>query len=356
MVRARVENVCTALAEANVDALLVTNPSNRRYLTGFTGSAGMVLVAGGEVWLFTDFRYMQQAQQEAPAVKLVLTARDMERRIGEVLTEQGVARLGFEGHHATHAAVTAWRKTWDCQLESLAGTVEELRSVKDQRELEAIERAVGITDAAFDRALPFIQPGVSELEVARQLTYAVLGLGGEGMAFDTIVASGPRSALPHGRASDRVIRRGDLVTVDMGGVFEGYASDMTRTVIVGDPDGRQRELYALVLAAQGAGLETLRPGITGAAADRVARDVIDGAGYGDSFGHGLGHGVGLDVHEKPTLSRHGCDDVLAAGMVVTVEPGIYIEGWGGIRIEDTVVITAGGSRVLTKTSKQLLQL
>ncbi len=356
MVKARVEKLCTALAEADVDALLVTNPSNRMYLTGFTGSFGMVLVAGGEVWLFTDFRYMQQAQQEAPGVNLVLTARDMERRIGEVLIEQGVARLGFEGHHATHAAVAAWHKAWDCQLESLAGTVEELRSVKDERELGTIERAVSITDAAFEGALPFIQPGVSELEVARQLTHAVLGFGGEGMAFDTIVASGPRSALPHGRASDRVIQRGDLVTVDMGSVFEGYASDMTRTVVVGDPDGRQRELYALVLAAQRAGLEALEPGITGAAADRVARDVIDGAGYGDCFGHGLGHGVGLDVHEKPTLSRHGHDDVLAAGMVVTVEPGIYIEGWGGIRIEDTVVITARGSRVLTKTSKELLQL
>lgn len=355
-VRERIERLARVLADAELDGLLITRPSNRQYVTGFSGSAGTVLVTADGAWLFTDFRYEEQAAQQAPDVTVVRISRDLEQRVAEVLAKARVSRLGFESDHAVYDAVQSWRNEWAAELVPRKGLVEKLRAIKDDGELEAIARSVRITDQAFAEVLPVIRPGVTERAIARELSHAIAGLGGDGLAFDMIVASGPRGALPHGRASDRVIEHGDLVTIDVGTYVDGYASDMTRTVAVGAVDERQREIYQLVLSAQEAGVEAVRPGLTGAEVDRAARDIIVSAGYGEHFGHGLGHGVGLDVHEQPGLSPHAQETVLSPGMVVTVEPGIYIPGWGGVRIEDIVVVTEDGARVLTGTTKELLVL
>ncbi len=345
------------LGPAEIDALLITRPSNRRYTTGFSGSAGTVLVSGQGLWLFTDFRYDEQAACEAPLATVIRTERDLEQRVLDLLTTLGVGALGFESDHVVFDTVEKWREAFTgVDLVPRKGLVEKLRTAKDEGEIETMHRAVSITDSAFADILDLIKPGITEKEVARQLSHAITGRGGDGLAFGMIVASGPRGALPHGRATDRVIEHGDLVTIDVGASLDGYASDMTRTVAVGQAGDQEREIYELVLSAQLAGVEAVAPGRTGAEVDGLVREIIANAGYGDNFGHGLGHGVGLDIHEAPALAQHATDTVLEPGMVVTVEPGVYIPGWGGVRIEDMVLVTPDGGRILTGTSKELLVL
>lgn len=357
MSEVRAERLQEVLKREGIEAFLVTKPVNVRYLTGFTGSAGSALVSPGGAWLFTDFRYLEQASQQASWIDVVSISRNLPQKGREVLESIGASSVAFESDHMVYSLVQELTDAWEgLELVPRKNLVEDLRVIKDQEELDLIARAVEIQDQAFDRILPLIKPGVTEESIAVHLIHQVMLLGGESSSFDPIVASGPRSALPHGRASSRVIKDGDLVTIDAGSRFGGYASDMTRTVAVGRMDDRKREIYELVLQAQLAGVEAVRAGMTGPQVDGVARKIIADAGYGDQFGHGLGHGVGLEVHERPSLSPLAGDEVLKPGMVVTVEPGIYLPGWGGVRIEDMVVVTEEGPRILTGTSKELLVL
>lgn len=355
--RERLEKLRRRLAEENVDGLLVGSPANRRYLSGFTGSAGWLLITAERAELWTDFRYLEQAAAQAPAYEIVRHEVNFYEHLGRRVRELGLARLGFERDHLRYGE---WQRLRagvpeTVELVPVAGWIEELRRVKDAGEIAAIRRAARIADEALLEVLAELRPGVTEREVALQLEFAMRRRGADGVAFEIIVASGPRSALPHGTASERVIEAGDLVTIDYGAVHAGYASDCTRTVVVGPASERHRQIYNIVLEAQRRALAAVRPGATGAEVDRAAREVIAAAGYGDHFGHATGHGVGLDVHEGPRLSATGQEDVLAPGMVVTVEPGIYLPGWGGVRIEDLVLVTGSGGEILTRVTKELLE-
>lgn len=356
--RGRLERLRRRMAEEQVDGLLVGSPANRRYLSGFTGSSGWLLITADRAELWTDFRYLEQAAAQAPAFEIVRHEADVYRHLGRRVGELGLGRLGFERDHLSYRQWERLRGGLPEKVElvPVAGWIEELRRVKDAGEIAAIRQAARIADEALLEVLADLRPGRTEREVALQLEFAMRRRGAEGVAFDFIVASGPRSALPHGTASDRVIQEGDLLTVDYGAVYGGYASDCTRTVVVGRAGERQREIYDIVLEAQRRALAAVRPGATGAEVDRAAREVIESAGYGEHFGHATGHGVGLEVHEGPRLAATGGDDVLAPGMVVTVEPGIYLPGWGGVRIEDLVVVTESGGEILTRVTKEFLQL
>jgi Xaa-Pro aminopeptidase len=352
----RLEALRDRLDSAGVDGFLISAPENRRYLSGFSGSAGSLLVTRDEAVLATDFRYVEQAGQQAPDFRV----HRVDGRItglGELIARTSLGRLGIESddmsvadHHALSASLQAAKPTSPPELIATSGIVDDLRAVKDQAELALIEKAVEIADTALARVAPAMEPGMTEKYVAWEIEKAMRELGAEAIAFDIIVGAGPNGALPHHRADDTVVRPGDSVVIDMGATYEGYRSDLTRTFAVGEPKGDFRRVYDTVLGAQTAAEEAVSPGITGGELDAVARDFIAGAGYGDHFGHGLGHGVGLAVHERPRVAP-ASQDVLEEGMVFTIEPGIYLPGWGGVRIEDIVTLQNGRARVLTRSSK-----
>jgi Xaa-Pro aminopeptidase/Xaa-Pro dipeptidase len=343
------------LAAAAADTLLVARPENRRYITGFTGSAGLVVVTPSDALLAVDFRYYEQAAAQAPACRVIRGGADPAQALADAVKELGGARIGFESEFMPYAQVERLRERFaPAELVPLPD-VDRIRWVKDGAEIAAIARAAEIADTAFEHLLEVLRPGITESEAALELEFAIRRAGGERLAFDTVLASGPRGALPHGRATDRVMQRGEFVTVDFGAVCDGYVSDCTRTVALGGTDARQREVYAAVIAAQGRALEAVRPGVACRDVDAAGRAVIAAAGFGEAFGHAMGHGIGLDVHEGPPVSPR-TDAVLEAGMVVTIEPGIYISGWGGVRIEDAVVVADDGARVLTRLRKDLLVL
>jgi Xaa-Pro aminopeptidase len=340
------------LTTAGVDALLIVKMENRRYVTGFTGSAGLALATPAETLLAVDSRYEEQAIAEAPGCVVLRGGRDPLAALAAALGGYTLHAIGFEAEFVPYAQVTRLReKLAPAELVPLT-TVDRLRWVKDAAELAAISRAVAIADAGYTHMLEVLRPGVSEWAAALELEMFMRRAGAERIAFDTVLASGPRSALPHGRATDRVMRGGDFVTLDFGAMCGGYCSDCTRTVVLGDPDEQQRRVYGIVLAAQRQALETIRTGVPCRVVDASARSVIAAAGFEKAFGHSLGHGLGLEVHEGPRLSPQE-DAVLESGMVVTVEPGIYLSGWGGVRIEDVAVVTADGCRILTQAPKDL---
>jgi len=340
------------LAASGVGTLLLLKTENRRYVTGFTGSAGLALISPAEAFLAVDFRYEEQAAAEATACTVLRGGRDPLAALSAAVAGRSLGTIGFESEFVPFAQVTRLReKLAPAELVPLA-TVDRLRWTKDATEVAAITRAVEIADAAFAHILGVLRPGLSERAVAFELEMFMRRSGAERLAFESVVASGPRAALPHGRATDRMLCRGDLVTLDFGAVYEGYCSDATRTVVLGAADDRQRRIFEIVLAAQAQGLAAIRAGAPCRAVDESARSVIVAAGFGDAFGHSLGHGLGLEVHEGPRLSPQE-DAVLEPGMVVTVEPGIYLPGWGGVRIEDNVVVTADGCRNLTRAPKEL---
>lgn len=353
-VSSRLSRLRQRMAEAEVDTLYINSPVNRRYLSGFTGSAGAVVLRQDQAWLLVDFRYVEQAKEQAPGFQLV-EIKKMTESLSALFQEIGARRVGFESQHVT---VHAYRQL----TEAIPGVewvpteqwVESIRGIKDEAELVLMQKAIDLTDAAFSHILDFLAPGRTEREIAMELEFFMRRGGAERLSFPPIVASGPNGALPHAVPTDRQLQKGDLVTLDFGCVVGGYCSDLTRTVVVGSADEKARSLYELVLEAQEAGIQGVTPGRTGREVDAIAREVIAAAGYGDRFGHGLGHGVGLEVHEEfPRLSVHS-DVVLAPGMVTSVEPGVYIPGWGGIRIEDLVLVEADGRRILSRSDKQLL--
>ncbi|OPX85052.1 MAG: putative peptidase [Pelotomaculum sp. PtaB.Bin117] len=352
--QARINELQKLMDAAQVEALYVTNPENRYYLSGFTGTAGALLVCRDNTFLLTDFRYLEQAKHESPGLTIIEVNDSYAEALASILTANSVSGLGCEGDHLVHNQFLMLKdKLVSVEIKETSGLVEKLRMAKDDDEIKNIEEAVRLADLAFAKVLPMIKPGVSEREVALQLEYSMRCMGADGVAFQFIVASGPRSALPHGVASTRRLQQGELVTLDFGALYHGYHSDITRTVVLGEPSPKQQEIYYIVLEAQMRAIEAIRSGVRASDVDKIARDIITGKGYGERFGHGTGHGLGLNIHENPRLSMKD-DTVLRQGMTVTVEPGIYLPDWGGVRIEDTVVVGESDCEVLTRTPKDRL--
>lgn len=338
-----------------VDALLVIGGENRRYLSGFTGSAGWLLVTAAKCFLFTDFRYLEQSAQEAPGVEIVDNGRerDMPGRLAERVAAEGVKRLGFESHVLTHRQFGVLSAALPEALHALDDTVEGLRQVKDAGEVAAMRRAAEIGDQAWRHLRGVLKAGASEREVAIELEFFMRKNGAEAASFEPIIASGPRGALPHADPTSRRLVPGDLVVCDFGCRVDGYNSDMTRTVVIGEPTEEQSRMYEAVRRAQAAALALIRPGATCGAVDAAARESLAAEGLAERFGHGLGHGVGLAVHEGPSL-KAGEASALEPGMVSTVEPGVYVPGWGGIRLEDMALVTETGYELLTSSPRELL--
>jgi Xaa-Pro aminopeptidase len=344
------------VADAGVDAALVTRLVNVRYLTGFTGSNAALLVTPEHAVLATDGRYITQSEAQSPDLERVI-----DRQCAAALTtragEDGVGRLGFEDHHvsvALHADLTALDGA--PSFVPLGQPVEQLRRVKDDGEIELLRQACAISCRALEDLLPVISPGRTERDVGRDLENRMLDFGAHGLAFETIVATGTNSAIPHHRPTDREITVGDLLKIDFGALYEGYHADCTRTFLVGrEPEAWQREILDVVRGAQRAGRHALVPGVDPQAVDAAARDVVREAGLGDRFTHGLGHGVGLEIHEAP-LMGYNATGTIDARTPVTVEPGVYLPGRGGVRIEDTLVVDVDGPELLTTTSKDLMVL
>ena len=341
------------LTDLEVDAFLVTRLVNVRYLTGFTGSnAQLILGLEGSLFL-TDSRYEEQSRHEVPEVDHRIYTKGLADPVAEACRTMGIDTLGFEEAGVSYKTFRELEKKIDGTLRPLEDQVERLRWAKEAEEIRLVDRAQQITDDAFDRLVGKLAEGVTEREAAFELELAMRELGAERVGFDTIVAFGENAAEPHHHPTDRPLGRGDLIKLDFGCVVEGYHSDMTRTVFFGEPPGQLREVYNLVRRAHQAGIDSVRAGIRGGEADRAARQVIEEAGYGERFGHSLGHGVGLEIHEGPTL-RADSDDELPEGAVVTVEPGVYLPGIGGVRIEDMVEVTAEGCRPMPRTTKDLV--
>jgi Xaa-Pro aminopeptidase len=344
------------ITEAGSDAALITSPPNVRYLSGLVSSnMALLLPADGPAVLGTDSRYAEAAERDCPDIEL-LVERQLEPAMTALAAERGYRTLAFEAQDMTverHADLT--RQPGGLQLVPLGHVIEELRMIKDEAEIELLTRACAITDHAFAATLAAIRPGSTERDIAILIERTMVDLGAEAPAFDTIVASGPNGAIPHHSPGGRVLQRGDLVTIDCGARHAGYHADMTRTVALGSPAGWQREIYDLVAAAQFAGVAAATVGADVQDVDAIARDMIEAAGYGGHFQHGLGHGVGLEVHEAPMLG-YGRTGRLKDRVPVTLEPGIYLPGKGGVRIEDTLVVRTAGPETLITTTKELLVL
>ncbi|WP_245590537.1 M24 family metallopeptidase [Aneurinibacillus terranovensis] len=354
--RTRIDRIRQQLAERELDGLLITDPFNRRYISGFTGSSGYCLVTVNGAELITDFRYVEQASKQAAEFEIIRHPADIMATVVERVRHHGVKKLGFEKNDLTYTLFEGLEKlAQGVKLVPTSGIVEKLRLIKTPEEIAIIKEAALIADQTFMHILTFIQPGMTELQVANEMEFYMRSHGAVSSSFDTIVASGPRSALPHGVASDKVIGKGDMITLDFGAYYKGYCSDITRTIAVGEPDEKLKEIYSIVLKAQLHGVNHIKPGMSGIEADALTRDMIKEAGYGEYFGHSTGHGIGLEIHEGPALSVKG-ENILHPGMVVTCEPGIYLPGVGGVRIEDDIVITETGCEIITKSPKELIVL
>ncbi|MFL6205812.1 MAG: M24 family metallopeptidase [Acidimicrobiales bacterium] len=358
-VAGRTDRLRASLDRAGCDALLVTHLTNIRYLTGFTGSAAVLLVRADALTFATDGRYEEQAagQLSAAGVDASIEIGRTVAQQEEVLAERasGAPRLGLESEHVSWASQRRYAEGafGDAELVPTSGLVEALRLVKDEGEVARIEAACGIADAALAAVGPLLEEGPTEQAFALALDTEVRQQGADDISFDTIVAAGPNGSRPHHSPSDRRIERGDLVVIDFGALVDGYHSDMTRTIAVGGAsalDETQARMVEVVRASQAAGVAAVRPGVATTEVDAACRQVIAEAGWADAFVHGTGHGVGLDIHEDPRVSTVA-DAMLAPGHVVTVEPGVYLPGHGGVRIEDTVVVTESGCRALTRAPK-----
>ncbi|MBI2867566.1 MAG: aminopeptidase P family protein [Chloroflexi bacterium] len=360
MVSQRVQKLRAKLKEQGLDALLVSSPENRRYLSGFTGSAGNLIISESQQLIATDFRYWEQMGRQSPLFTLVKVTGDLESWLLEPLRALGVKRLGFEAATVTFAlyqqmkeAVSKLGPEMKVELVPTQGVVESLRAYKEPEELAVMQRAIDLADAAFTHVSERLRPGMTERQVAWELEKHMKEHDADGPSFDIIVGSGPNAALPHHRVSDRQVQTGEPIVIDMGAKLDGYCSDLTRTVCIGKPDAQFRKVYDIVLGAQLTAIATVRAKMSGKEGDALARQVIERAGYGEQFGHGLGHGIGLAVHEDPRVS-HLSTATLEDGMVFTIEPGIYIPGWGGVRIEDIVMLENGQARDLTRAPKREL--
>ncbi len=348
----RLKKIRSLLRSSELDALIVSNPYNRRYLSGFDGTAGLLVIGTEKAMLITDFRYFDQAKAQAADCSVHRWQDDLYSSLAGLVEEAGWKRVGFEAKHVSYAACEEMKEKLAAELVPIEESAERQRMVKNAAEIALLRRGAKILDQAFAYICSCIEPGMCEKEIARELEIYLLRQGSEERSFSFIVASGVRGAMPHGTASEKIVQKGELITIDFGAYFDAYATDMTRTVVCGEPDKRQLEIYDIVKKAQQEAFMILRPGKLGQEVDGRARKIIAEAGYGDYFGHGLGHGVGLETHEQPVLNPRSKTE-LQPGMVVTLEPGIYIPGWGGVRIEDMVLVTAGEAERLTACDRDL---
>jgi Xaa-Pro aminopeptidase len=349
----KLERLREALEETGIDAILITNEFSRRYMTGFTGTAGVAIVSKKDAVFITDFRYTEQAASQVKDFRIVQHTATLMEEVANQVMNMEIKSLGFEKDHVTYASYELYKHVLQADLVPVSGLVEKIRLKKTEEEITIIKAACRIADEAFEHIVTYIKPGMTELDVSNELEFFMRKLGASSSSFDTIVASGVRSALPHGVATDKVIELGDFVTLDFGAVYNGYISDTTRTLAVGEPSEKLKEMYQVVLDAQLLALEKVKPGMTGKEADAIARDYIASKGYGEAFGHSLGHGIGLEVHEGPGLSSRS-EIVLEPGMIITIEPGIYLPNIGGVRIEDDALVTENGLEKLTHSTKELL--
>lgn len=351
----RLERLHKVLAAGRLPAMLVSNPVNVAYLSGFTGSFAFLLLTAKRTVLLTDSRYLEQARGQAGELEVVDTGSAVWQQVGTLLSAEGITRLAVEADHLTVDAFERLKSSLAGKAELVASVspVADLRRVKDKEELAGLASAARLADEAFAHILERMAPGQRERDIALELERCMREKGAQRIAFDLIVASGPRSAMPHGVAGGKRLARGEAVVLDFGCVLDGYCSDLSRTVFLGRPDEEQYRVYQAVLAAQGRVLAALRAGMTGHEADALARDCLAAEGLAGFFGHGLGHGLGREVHEAPRL-KAGAEEVLKTGMVVTVEPGVYLPGRFGVRLEDVVVIEDGACRNLTGSSKELI--
>ncbi len=351
----RINTLRERLKKLGLDGFLISDLVNIRYLAGFSGSNGLLFVTPDDAIFFTDFRYQQQVKTEVTNCKIIIASRNLFDDFIALDVLAAVTKLGFESSNLTvesHAKLKDALKT--IGLVPCDDIVLEIRAIKEPGELSKIKVAVGITDRVFKRILKLIKPGIKEKDIALEVDYQLKQVG-DGISFPTIVVSGPRSALPHGQPTKRRLKPGDFITFDMGATYAGYASDFTRTVILGKAKPKQKEVYARVLEAQLRAINGIKTGIRAADADSLARTYIKDAGYGEYFGHGLGHGLGLNVHELPVVSQKS-EAILLSNNVVTIEPGIYLPDWGGVRIEDVVVVKKNGCTILTTATKKLIEL
>lgn len=351
------QKIAAQLQAHQLDAMLLTGEANRFYASGFhsTGTDGVALVTPQKSYYFTDSRYTEAAQRyvQGAEIREIGGGRGYAVLIKEVLKDQGIRRLGFEDAYMTVRDHAHYEKNLKCELVPATELLWDLRRVKDEEELDAMVAAQRIAEKALTQILEEIRPGVTEKEIAARLQYLMLHFGAQDMSFDPIVVSGPNGSLPHGVPGERVIESGDFVTMDFGCIYHGYCSDMTRTVAVGFATEEMQRIYQIVLAAQQAGIAAARAGVTGKEVDAAARSIISAAGYGSYFGHSFGHGVGVEIHESPSASP-SYDTALPAGAVISAEPGIYLPGKLGVRIEDVILITQEGCRNLTKAPKELI--
>ncbi len=357
MIVERLSRLRDFLREKKADAVVVNKEVNLHYFSGFRGDDSLLLVSPDDALLVTDSRYTEQAAEQAPLFEVIEQKDGLWAKAAECAKAHGWKKLAFEGNAMLYDTFVKFGE----RLEKKAALdvpvhLDTLREVKEAEEIACIRKACEIGDAAFLDIVKFIRPGISEREVAAQLEMTMRSLGSERPAFATIVASGERGSLPHGIATEKLIVSGEFVTMDFGAVYEGYHSDMTRTVCVGPASGAQRALYGTVLDAQEFGVSLVKPGVPGKEVDGLVRQRISAAGYGKNFGHGLGHSLGLEIHEEPRLSAKSDCESLLPGMLVTVEPGVYLPGKCGLRIEDTVLVTETGGERLTKSSKELMEI
>jgi Xaa-Pro aminopeptidase len=352
----RLQKLRHSINHKELDSFVVSQLDNRRYISGFTGSAGWLIISNNDAYLAVDFRYLEQAKKESPDFDVVLVKDNITEWLPRFISELGLKKAGFEADQISYATHQKLLKVINDNGLHIAlipadGMVESIRAIKEPGEQELIMKAVQLADAAFGQTRTMLRPGITEMEMAWALEKFIREKGSQTVPFDIIVASGHNAALPHARPSEKVISENEPIVVDLGARVNGYCSDLTRTFVIGGTDKTFSKIYDIVLGAQLTALSNIVAGMNGDQADRLARTVIEQANYGDAFGHSLGHGVGLETHEAPRLGPNS-SDILIDGMVFTIEPGIYLDGWGGVRIEDTVVMENGKVKNLTRADKK----
>ena len=351
----RIAGLRSVIQGNDIDGMLISDPQNRRYLTGFIGTAGYLFITETGAILATDFRYTEQAAYQAIGFDISRIQGRISEWFPTILHDLGVKKIGFEADHLTVSALKMFEDALsergaDVAMVSKSGYTAKLRALKDEGEIALLQHAIDIGDAAFEETAAILTPGMTEKEAAWEFEKAIRDRGAESLSFDTIVATGPNAARPHHQTGDTTLKEGETIVFDCGATYQGYCSDLTRTVVLGDADTEVARIYNIVLEAQEAAIEKVEAGVTGADADAIARKIINDAGYAENFGHSLGHGLGLQVHEEPNVGPRG-NTPLENGMPFTIEPGIYIPGWGGVRIEDVVVLENGRARVLSHAEK-----
>ena len=356
LIENRVEKLREKLADESLEGMLVTNLTNVRYLSGFSGSAGTCLILPEKAYFVSDGRYETQSSQQVVGMEILIGVDPHPKIIRKAKLVPDGIRIAFETEHVSVSSAKKLRDLFPaCNWEATTDMVEKIAMVKDRGEIRATRTAVEITDQTFEQIVPAIRPGVTEREIASKISYIYKMFGADGDAFDCIVAGGPNSALPHARPGDRIIQEGDFVILDFGAFYQGYHADMTRTVVVADASDRHKEVYEIVHEAQRLGCEAAKDGVACKEVDSACRDYISESGYGDYFNHGTGHGLGLEIHTNPRFSQLSKDHIYE-NYLMTIEPGIYIPDWGGVRIEDDILVTSNGCEILNQSTKEMLVL